>query len=150
MHRKDILEKKEQIIHMINNKKSKKYICEQLKCDTDTLNRYLLQWNILYDGMKGFGRRGHNSAYMSLEKYLQSSKNIQSNKIRNKLIAEGVKTHQCEMCQRTSWLGRPIPLELHHIDGNKLNNTKNNFKLLCPNCHALTDSYRGRNVKKRG
>jgi predicted HNH restriction endonuclease len=46
-------------------------------------------------------------------------------------------------------LGNPIPLELHHIDGDKTNNTLENFQLLCPNCHALTDSYRGKNVKKK-
>jgi len=48
----------------------------------------------------------------------------------------------------TEWLGRPIPLELHHIDGNRDNNVLENYQLLCPNCHALTDSYRGRNSAK--
>lgn len=34
-----------------------------------------------------------------------------------------------------------IPLQIHHIDGNCLNNEENNLELLCPNCHALTENY---------
>jgi hypothetical protein len=41
-----------------------------------------------------------------------------------------------------------IPLEVHHIDGDKLNNVESNLKLVCPNCHALTDSYCGKNSNK--
>lgn len=54
--------------------------------------------------------------------------------------------HQCECCGLEYWLDKPIPLELHHIDGNSLNNDMDNLQLLCPNCHALTDNYRGRNI----
>lgn len=54
--------------------------------------------------------------------------------------------HQCEGCKLTHWIERLIPLELHHEDGDKRHNTRSNCKLLCPNCHALTDTYCGRNV----
>jgi 5-methylcytosine-specific restriction endonuclease McrA len=105
--------------------------------------------NIVYDGnMSGKGYTKHNAAKMSLVEYLTTSKNIQSNKIRIKLLEEGYKQHQCERCGLTEWLDQPIPLELHHIDGNKNNNTLENFQLLCPNCHAFTDSYRGKNRAK--
>lgn len=46
-------------------------------------------------------------------------------------------------------MGEPIPLETHHIDGIKTNNELNNLKLLCPNCHAFTDNYKGKNVKDK-
>ena len=65
-----------------------------------------------------------------------------------KLLKEGYKEHKCENCGLTEWQGQPIPLEVHHKDGNRHNNTLENFQLLCPNCHALTDSYRGKNSKK--
>ena len=51
---------------------------------------------------------------------------------------------ECESCGLMEWLGRPIPLEIHHINGNNTDNRLDNLKLLCPNCHALTDNYRGR------
>lgn len=54
--------------------------------------------------------------------------------------------HRCEKCGLTSWLDQKIPLELHHIDGNRRNNDLSNLQLLCPNCHSLTDTFRGRNI----
>ena len=50
----------------------------------------------------------------------------------------------CEECNLTAWQGRPIPLEIHHINGDNTDNRIENLKLLCPNCHALTKNYRGR------
>ena len=52
-------------------------------------------------------------------------------------------TH-CENCGLDQWLGNNIPLEIHHINGNNLDNRLENLKLLCPNCHAQTSNYRGR------
>ena len=43
-----------------------------------------------------------------------------------------------------------IPLEVHHINGNNKDNDPLNLMLLCPNCHALTDSYRGKNIGANG
>lgn len=80
--------------------------------------------------------------------YLATSKDIQSNKVRIKLLEEGYKQHKCECCGLESWLNKPIPLELHHKDGNPHNNTLKNYELLCPNCHTFTDSYRGKNSAK--
>lgn len=71
----------------------------------------------------------------------------QSHKLRKRLLNEGYKSHQCENCFLSEWQGNQIPLELHHVDGNRYNNTLQNLKLLCPNCHALTDTYRARNIK---
>ena len=50
----------------------------------------------------------------------------------------------CEKCQLDLWLGKPIPLEIHHINGVNTDNRLENLQLLCPNCHALTNNYRGR------
>ena len=85
---------------------------------------------------------------MSLEEYLKNSQDIQSNKVRIKLLREGYKEHKCENCGLTEWLGQPIPLELHHKDGNRNHNEIENYQLLCPNCHAFTESYRGKNSAK--
>jgi hypothetical protein len=67
---------------------------------------------------------------------------------RKRLIVE--RGHRCEVCQNVEWQGKPIPIELDHIDGNCENNTKDNFRLICPNCHAQTDTYKGKNMNKNG
>ena len=57
--------------------------------------------------------------------------------------------HSCESCGLSEWLNKPITLELEHIDGDNQNNVKENLKLLCPNCHSFTDTWKGRNISKK-
>lgn len=52
----------------------------------------------------------------------------------------------CENCGLSEWLGIKIRLDMHHIDGNPDNNNRENLKLLCPNCHSLTENYGARNI----
>ena len=71
----------------------------------------------------------------------------QSFKLKNRLLEEGIKLHKCECCGITEWMGKPTPLELDHINGTNTDNRLENLRLLCPNCHAQTDTYRGKNKK---
>ena len=66
----------------------------------------------------------------------------------HKKILIGERGHCCEICKNTEWLGKPIALELEHIDGDNRNHVKDNLKLLCPNCHSQIDTYRGKNINK--
>lgn len=52
------------------------------------------------------------------------------------------------VCHNTFWQELPIPLELDHLDGDPEHNTEDNCRLICPNCHAQTPTYKGRNVGK--
>lgn len=65
---------------------------------------------------------------------------------KNALILE--RGRRCECCKLETWLDKPITLELEHIDANRKNNTKENLKLLCPNCHSQTPTWRVGNGHK--
>ena len=69
-----------------------------------------------------------------------------SHKLKLRLIKEGVKEEKCEVCNNTEWMGGPIPLDLHHINGNHFDNRLENLIILCPNCHRLTDNHRNKNA----
>lgn len=52
---------------------------------------------------------------------------------------------RCEVCGLAEWRGQPIPIQMDHIDGNSDNNSPENLRLLCPNCHAQTPTFTRRN-----
>lgn len=81
-----------------------------------------------------------------LEEILKENSPYQSSKLNIRLIKEGLKEPKCECCGNTKWLGQPIKLELHHVNGNHNDNRLENLQMLCPNCHAYTDNYRGKNI----
>lgn len=67
-------------------------------------------------------------------------------RIKERLIAAGLKERACEICGLTEWNGKQISLELDHINGDRFDNRLENLQILCPNCHAQTDNYRGKNI----
>lgn len=62
--------------------------------------------------------------------------------------------HKCTSCEQSTWTIKektyPIPLELEHINGNHFDHRLENLTFLCPNCHAFTATYKGRNLNNRG
>lgn len=66
--------------------------------------------------------------------------------LKSRLFSAGLKEHKCEHCGLTEWLGKPIPLEIHHKNGIHNDNRLENLELICPNCHAFTDTYAGKNI----
>ena len=84
-------------------------------------------------------------AKRSTQDYLSNRFPIQSYKLKNRLIKEGYRKRACSHCGLTEWLDKPIPVELDHINGNNKDNRLENLRLLCPNCHALTSTYRSKN-----
>lgn len=145
--RTDILEKKDDILNLIEKNESKALICKKLNCKPITLDRYLKILGIVYVGNKGRKNRPHIEQRKNSSYYLNSEKFINSHKLRLKLIEDGIKEYKCECCNLSEWLGEKIPLELHHMDGNKSNNKLNNLQILCPNCHSKTDTFRSKNIK---
>lgn len=87
---------------------------------------------------RGYDLNGHRYIHTPFE-------NLKSDGARRKRIVLD-KGHQCEICHNTLWMNKPIPLTLDHIDGNTDNHLRDNLRVICPNCHAQTDTYCGKNV----
>lgn len=141
----DILESKYKILEWIKEQKSKAFISKQLKCKPETLEYYLVKMNITYKGNRGAkGYKKSPSRKTALE-YIEST-HVKSHTLKIKLIQDGLKKHECEECGLNNWNGKLIPLELHHVDGNRYNNSIENLQIICPNCHAQTPNYSGKNT----
>jgi hypothetical protein len=81
-----------------------------------------------------------------LSEIMVKGSRYQPYKLKRRILAVGMKMHKCESCGLTTWLEDKIPLELHHTNGDKHDHRIENLQLLCPNCYALTDNYRGKNI----
>lgn len=142
--RKDITERQAEILELVARGVTKAAICKVLHCRPSTLETYLKKFGMIYKGNPNHkGER--TNRYVGAERYLNRDNFLSSAKLKAKLFREKIKAEQCERCKLTEWVGVKIPLELHHIDGDRFNNELINLQVLCPNCHALTDNYSGRN-----
>lgn len=86
--------------------------------------------------------------YKLEEILVENSPYKSSSKLKNRLIKEGLKDSKCEICKNFKWLNQEIKLEIHHINGINTDNRIENLQVLCPNCHAFTDNYKGKNINK--
>lgn len=117
----------------------------------EQLKKYITEYSLDISHFTGQGwnkDRKHPVVVSTLEAKLTKNSNWQSNRLRQQLIKSGMLEKKCSNCGGKTWLGREMPLELDHINGIKTDNQIDNLRLLCPNCHALTSTYRGKNIKK--
>jgi hypothetical protein len=72
---------------------------------------------------------------------VKDSNYTNSGVLRRRLIAAALKEGRCEMCGRSDWMDQPIRLELDHVNGDRRDNRLQNLRILCPNCHSITETW---------
>ncbi|MBL8122396.1 HNH endonuclease [Candidatus Saccharibacteria bacterium] len=110
------------------------------KLDLDTTHFTGKRWNV--------GMSYHTSTRPMLSSLLTENSSVQSYKLKKRLFEEGVKEAECELCgwAEVSSDGR-VPVELDHINGVHSDNRLENLRILCPNCHSLQPTHRGKNKR---
>lgn len=119
------------------------------------IKKYIKELNLDHRHFKGRGwnrgLRGLGKPLIPLEKILVRGSTFQTFKLKNRLLAAGLKPQHCEQC---NWAKRTpdghLPLELDHVNGDSTDHRLENLRVLCPNCHSLTPTHRGRQQKKIG
>lgn len=138
----------EQICLAVTSSKSWAEVCRKLR-GIDDKKAVLtgMQWHIKNRAKEagcdfshflgqGWNRGGGATNKRPIEFYLENKGFISSHTLKKRLIAEGYRQPFCENCLGHEWHGVPMPLELHHVDGDHFNNEIGNLRILCPNCHT--------------
>lgn len=86
---------------------------------------------------------------LSLDEVLVAGRSTNRGHLKQRLIKAGLKENRCERCGLTEWRREPLNMQLHHVNGDGLDNRFENLELLCANCHSQTDTYGGRNGHRR-
>lgn len=95
-------------------------------------------------------RRRAKSIKIPAKNYLIYGTTIGSSRLKKKLIEENLIANVCSICGNSGeWNNMPLTLQLDHIDGDSLNNTLENLRILCPNCHTQTETFGGKSCNKK-
>lgn len=115
---------------------------------SDILKKRIQELNISTKHFSQKGKKGYNARYDLDEILIENSfyHNIQHLKIR--LVNEKRLPYICQCCgNQGEWLGKPLTLQLDHINGINNDHRIENLRFLCPNCHSQTHNYAGKNKK---
>lgn len=112
------------------------------------IKKLIAKYGIDTSHFSGKGWRADSVRYNTDEAFAKDS-NKPREVIRKWIIRDNLIPYVCAMCGNTGeWIGKPIALELDHINGVCNDHRLENLRFLCPNCHATTDTYCGKNKAK--
>lgn len=138
------------IIEAIGSSKTMREACSKLPMSFNAFKRRAINLDMYFPNPGGKGTHKPKAKKFATIDILDGKyPHYQTFKLKNRLIEEGYLKNECGICDISEWHGSWLPLELDHIDGNPTNHRIKNLRILCPNCHSQTDTFRARNKRKK-
>lgn len=137
----------EEFTKVCNESRSMAQAAATLGLHYDTFRKYAKKYGCYNTNQAGKGiKKKIQPKVWDLEKWnnnelIHTTRNV----IRKWILKLNLLPYKCNICEISEWNGKPIGLELNHINGDGWEHRKSNLEWICPNCHSQTDSFRGKN-----
>lgn len=133
---------KEIFIKVCNNSKSMAKAAEELELPFMTFKRMAIKLNCYNTNQSG---KGLLKSKVLLEDIITNKVKFSTGQLKKRLLYDGILENKCVKCDNEGeWMGEPISLELDHINGDNDDNRLENLRILCPNCHSQTPTFRNK------
>ena len=128
-----------------------------------TLKNKIAEWGIDVSHFKGqhwakgstaktndaLARMARKNQRYDLEELFCENSLATRHTVRERILKDNLIEYKCALCGNTGqWLGKEIALQLDHINGIGNDHRLENLRWLCPNCHATTETFAGKNNRK--
>lgn len=136
-----------QIIKASKEAMSMAAAASKLKIHFNTFKRRALKLNCYKPNQAGVGlKKPKITRYKTLDILNGKHPNYQTFKLKLRLLEEKILENKCYICSIEIWNNKVLNMELDHIDGDRTNHKLKNLRMLCPNCHSQTDTFRAKNI----
>lgn len=114
------------------------------------INEFNIDLEPLNNRRKNIKREKHNSNKKDINELLFYGSSTSNKVLKKRLIEENIIDNKCSDCDiEPFWNGKELTFHLDHINGDNKDNSIENLRFLCPNCHSQTNTYCGRNIKEK-
>lgn len=145
---------KESIINAIKKSECKSDIIRNIGASVrsgnfQTLDRYCNLYSIDISKLKYKGNNFNKFKRVDDSSIFIENSTFTSSALKRRVIKDNILENKCCKCGNNGeWCGEPISLQIDHINVIKNDHRVENLRILCPNCHSQTITYRGRNIRK--